>query len=79
MCGDNKPMQLGPKMRSNCGFAASNMACFCSRVMPAVSTTAARVPKAASCVIKPTTVLAGVHITAKSGTAGKSAAFATTV
>ena len=47
--------------------------------MPAVSTTAARVPNAANCVIKSTTVLAGVHITAKSGTAGKSDALDTTV
>ena len=47
-CGDKNPMQFGPSMRSKCGRAASSMACLCVLSMPAVMTTAARVPRSAS-------------------------------
>ena len=72
--GTSRPRQLGPRMRSSVGRAASSMACFCASVWPAVSTTAARVPCAASCWIRPTTASGGTQITARSGTWGRSAA-----
>jgi hypothetical protein len=39
--GTSRPRQLGPRMRSSHGRAASSMACFCSAVRPALMTTAA--------------------------------------
>ena len=36
-CGDSRPRQLGPRMRSRCLRAASSMACFCAASRPAVS------------------------------------------
>ncbi len=72
------PMQLGPRMRRVCTRAASSMACFCDALSPAVSTMAARVPRAPSSVISCTMVAAGVHNTASSGAAGNAATDAQT-
>ena len=76
MCGASRPMQFGPSTRNRCGRAASSMACFCAALMPAVNTTAARVPAAPSSAINAGTVSAGVQMTASSGAAGRSATFA---
>ena len=48
MRGSIRPRQLGPWMRSRCGRAASSIARLSSSRMPAVMTTAARVPLAPS-------------------------------
>ena len=69
----SSPTQLGPRMRSSAGRAASSMACFCSAVRPALMTMAARVPRWANCRTRSTTVAAGVQMTASSGTSGRSA------
>ena len=66
-------MQLGPRMRSRCGRAASSIAWRSSALKPAVSTIAARVPAAPRAPINAATVSAGVQITASSGTLGNAA------
>jgi hypothetical protein len=70
------PTVLGPMMRNRYGLAASSMACLrpFSRVRPAVTTTAARVPLSPSSRTMPDTVAGGVTITARSGASGSSAA-----
>ncbi len=73
MCGASRPRQLGPRMRSRCGRAASSMACFTAGSKPAVSTTAARVPRAPRAAISAGTVAGGVQITASSGVSGSAA------
>ena len=72
-CGDSRPRQLGPRMRNVWARAASSMAWRCSRVWPAVSTTAALVPCWPRSRMRSATVSAGVHTTASSGTPGRSA------
>ncbi len=77
-CGTSMPMQLGPRMRRVWRRAASSMCCFCAWSRPAVTTTAARVPRRPSSSMRPGTVAAGVQITARSGTWGSSATLAYT-
>ena len=76
--GTSNPMQLGPKMRNRCFWAVLSMACFWASFMPAVSTTAARVPKQPNASIKPGTDAGGVQMTASAGTSGKTDARANT-
>ena len=71
--GDSRPRQLGPRMRSRCRPAAASIAALVAASSPAVSTTAARVPRAPSASISPGTLAGGVQITARSGGAGKPA------
>ncbi len=73
MPGTIRPRQLGPWMRSRCGRAASSMARFRSSRIPAVMTTAARVPLAPSSAISAGMVAGGVTSTARSGAAGSDA------
>ncbi len=77
MPGTSSPTQLGPRMRSSVGRAASSMRCLRltpwlsrSALRPAVSTMAALVPRAPSSAIKPGTVCGGVQMTARSGVFG---------
>jgi hypothetical protein len=72
-CGASSPRQLGPRMRSRCGRAASSMACFVVPSSPAVSTMTARVPRAPRAATRPGTVAGGVQITARSGAEGSAA------
>ena len=78
MPGTSRPTQLGPRMRSRCGRAASSMACLklgppgmTAAERPALSTSAARVPRRPSSSMSPGTVGAGVQITARSGVCGR--------
>ena len=61
-------------MRNGCGRAADSISCLSRRPAsppkPALMTTAAFVPRRASCAMTSGTVDAGVAITAKSGTFG---------
>jgi hypothetical protein len=75
--GTSRPMQLGPRIRSRCGRAASSMACSsvdpssaAGSFSPAVRTMAARVPLWPSCEMRSGTVRAGLQMMASSGAAG---------
>ncbi len=69
--GTSMPIPPGPRMRSVYTRAASSMACVCAGLSPALSTTAARVPRAPRAAISAATVWAGVQMTAKSGASGR--------
>ena len=73
MCGASKPRQLGPRMRSRWRPAAWSMAALVAASSPAVSTTAARVPRTPKASISPGTLAGGVQITARSGACGRAA------
>ena len=75
MPGTNRPRLFGPRMRSMCGLAASSISWRrpLSRVRPAVSTMAARVPRSPSSAMTAGTVWAGVATIARSGAAGREA------
>ena len=70
-CGTSSPRQLGPRMRSRCGRAAFSIDVFVAASKPALSTTAARVPRAPSSATRAGTVAGGVQITASSGATGR--------
>ncbi len=75
MPGTNMPRLFGPRMRSICGLAASSISWRrpLSRVRPAVSTMAARVPRSPSSAMTAGTAWAGVATIARSGAAGSEA------
>ena len=76
--GDRKPRQLGPTMRSRCGWAARSISARSASPAsrppspkPAVTTTAARAPRAPRSAISAGIVAGGVAITARSGVPGR--------
>ena len=72
--GTSRPRQLGPRMRSRCGRAASSICCWRDAAplsRPAVRTIAAFAPRWPSSAIKGGTVAGGVQMTARSGATGR--------